>query len=291
MAIRLSDHYRRKFGCKVYKLSIDAGFTCPNRDGTLGTGGCIFCDGSGAFAGRGDSVAQQLEKARERVSFKGGERFIAYFQAFTNTYGPLPYLEKCYREALAPEDVVGLSLGTRPDCLEPPVVQLLARLNREKPVSVELGLQTVKPESVRYIRRGYENDVYFDAVKRLKEAGLDVVTHIILGLPGETREDFCRTTQAAIDAGSDGVKFHLLHVLRGTALAEAYERGEFRCMELEEYADALEACIALLPARMVVHRITGDGAKRDLIAPLWSGDKKRVLQYLNTRLDPYFVRK
>lgn len=286
MAVRLSAYYREKFGCKVYKLGLDAGFTCPNRDGTLGTGGCIFCgnDGGSAFAARGECIAQQLQYAKEKVAFKGGERFIAYFQSFTNTYGPVGVLEDIYRQAMNEEDVAGLSIGTRPDCLPENVVSLLAQLNTEKPVTVELGLQTVHPESIRYIRRGYENDVYFDAVQRLKNAGIEVVTHIILGLPGETVEMMVETTRAAVKAGSDGVKFHLLHVLKNTDLEMEYLAGKFRCMELPEYAHVLDCCLAVLSPEMVVHRLTGDGAKKDLIAPLWSGDKKRVLQYLNTHL-------
>ena len=286
MPIRLTDYYRRIYGCKVYKLGIDAGFTCPNRDGTLGAGGCIFCgaDGGSAFTGKGGSIRQQLAAAREKVAFKGGEKFIVYFQSFTNTYGQPEYLEKCYREAIEDEDIVGLAIGTRPDCLGEPVVQLLKQINAVKPVTVELGLQTVHEESIRYIRRGYDNSVYFDAVKRLKAAGIEVVTHIILGLPGETEEMLVRTAQAAVAAGTVGVKFHLLHVLKGTDLARDYLEGKFRCLELEEYARILDACLAVLPESTVVHRITGDGAKKDLIAPMWSADKKRVLQYLNTHL-------
>ena len=286
MPVRLSDYYRKKYGCKVYKLSIDAGFTCPNRDGTVGTGGCIFCgpDGGSAFDAKGSSIACQLEQARQRVAFKGGEKFIAYFQSFTNTYGPIDYLESCYWQAIAGEDVVGLAIGTRPDCLAEPVVELLTEINREKPVTVELGLQTIHPESVAYIRRGYENAVYDDAVCRLKRAGIEVVTHIILGLPGETPEMMVQTTQAAVAAGSDGVKFHLLHILKDTDLAKDYLEGKFRCLELPEYAEILDACLGVLPAETVVHRLTGDGAKKDLIAPLWSADKKRVLQYLNDHL-------
>ena len=284
MAIRLSNHYRRKFGCKVYKLGIDAGFTCPNRDGTLGTGGCIFCgaEGGGAFAGRGGTVWEQLRQARERVAFKGGEKFIAYFQSFTNTYAPVEQLRRLYEEALEAPDVVGLAIGTRPDCLPEEVVSLLGSL--KKPVSVELGLQTIHPESVCYIRRGYENQVYYDAVRRLKAAGVEVVTHIILGLPGETEEMMVETTRSAVAAGTDGVKFHLLHVLRDTELAGDYLAGRFSCLEMAEYARILDACLEVLPEDTVVHRITGDGAKKDLIAPLWSADKKRVLHYLNTHL-------
>ena len=283
----LNQHYQEKFGCKVYKLAIDAGFTCPNRDGTLGTGGCIFCSasGGGEFAESGDSVTAQLERAKRRVAAKNRDgKYIAYFQSFSNTYGPLERLGRLYREAMAADDIVGLAIGTRPDCLGPGVVELLGTLNRIKPVSVELGLQTVHEDSVRYIRRGYVNQAYFDAVRRLKEAGVEVVTHIILGLPGETAEMAAKTTRQAVAAGTDGVKFHLLHVLRGTDLERDYRAGKFRCLELEEYAAWLKACLAVLPPETVVHRITGDGAKRDLIAPLWSADKKRVLNYLNRYL-------
>ena len=276
----LNQHYREKFGCKVYKLSIDAGFTCPNRDGTLGTGGCIFCSayGGGEFAEHGNSITEQLEQAKARVEAKNnGGKYIAYFQSFTNTYGPVAHLEKLYREAMAAPEIVGLAIGTRPDCLPDEVLELLARLNREKPISVELGLQTVHEVSVRYIRRGYVNQIYFDTVRRLKEAGIEVVTHIILGLPGETPEMAAETTQMAVAAGTDGVKFHLLHVLRGTELEADFRAGKFRCLELEEYGQWLQACLAEVPPLITVHRITGDGAKRDLIAPLWSADKKQVL--------------
>ena len=276
-----NDHCKERFGCKVYKLSLDAGFTCPNRDGILGTGGCIFCTGSGEFAEQGD-LASQLQRAKSRVQQKIKDgKYIAYFQAFTNTYAPVEHLRQLYEAAMAPEDVVGISIGTRPDCLGEEVTELLAQLNRKKPVYVELGLQTVRDESVRYIRRGYENGVYFDAVRRLRQAGIHVVTHIIIGLPGETPEMAVETTRQAVAAGTDGVKFHLLHVLRGTDLEKDYVAGKFRCLELSEYADILKRCLAVLPPETVVHRITGDGAKKDLIAPLWSADKKRVLNYLN----------
>ena len=281
----LNQHYQETFGCKVYKLAIDAGFNCPNRDGTIGYGGCIFCsgEGSGEFAEKGCSVTAQLQQAKRRVSAKIKDgKYIAYFQAFTNTYAPVEHLRKLYEEAIGQEDVVGLAIGTRPDCLNDEVVELLAQINEIKPVSVELGLQTVHPDSIQYIRRGYENHVYFDAVRRLGEAGIEVVTHIILGLPGETPEMAVQTTKAAVAAGTDGVKFHLLHVLQGTDLAKDYAAGKFECLTLEEYGSWLKQCIAALPAHITVHRITGDGAKRDLIAPLWSADKKRVLNYLNS---------
>ena len=284
----LNEYYRQRFGCKVYKLSLDAGMSCPNRDGTLGTGGCIFCSGfgSGEFAEGGpEPIAVQLERAKGRVSAKIRDgKYIAYFQSFTNTYAPVDTLRRLYFEAVAPEYVVGLAIGTRPDCLGADVIGLLKEVNAVKPVSVELGLQTVHEDTARYIRRGYPTEMYYDAVKRLKAAGLEVVTHIILGLPGETPEMAVQTTRCAVEAGTDGVKFHLLHVLAHTDLAEEYARGKLEVLTLEEYAAWLKACIGVLPPETVVHRITGDGAKRDLIAPLWSGDKKRVLNYLHKAL-------
>ena len=283
----LSEYYKEKFGCKVYKLSLDGGFTCPNRDGTLGYRGCIFCTGSAEFAEGGpDPIALQLERAKLRVNRKNKDgKYMAYFQAFTNTYAPVEHLRKLYYEAIAPADIVGLSIGTRPDCLGEDVLTLLTEINAIKPVSVELGLQTIHEETARYIRRGYEAEVYFDAVRRLKAAGIEVVTHIILGLPGETEEMMMQTTKAAVAAGTDGVKFHLLHILKNTDLVKDYEAGKFRCLTLEEYGEILKQCIAVLPEHIVIHRITGDGAKRDLIAPLWSGDKKRVLNYLHRILE------
>ena len=277
------------FGCKVYKLSLDGGFTCPNRDGTLDTRGCLFCSGqgSGDFAAKGcKSIARQLEKAKEKVSAKNKNgKYMAYFQAFTNTYASVAYLKKLYEEALSPDEIVGLSVGTRPDCLPSEVISLLSDINRQKPVMVELGFQTAREDTARYIRRGYKNSVYLNAVAQLRKAGIHVVTHIILGLPGETLEDAVATTRYAVAAGTHGIKFHLLHVLKGTDLAQEYAAGKFQCLSLEEYARWLKACISLLPPETVVHRITGDGAKRDLIAPLWSADKKRVLNYLNQNLN------
>ena len=282
------DYCREVFGSKVYKLAIDGGFTCPNRDGTVGIGGCIFCSayGGGEFAEAGcGSVALQLERAKMRVASKNKSgKYMAYFQSFTGTYAPVARLRQLYLEAIAPEDIVGISIGTRPDCLSREVVELLGEVNRVKPVMVELGLQTIHPDSVRYIRRGYENDVYTDAVKRLKAENIHVVTHIIIGLPGETAQMAAQTTRFAVAAGTDGVKFHLLHVLKNTDLEQDYLAGEFQCLSLEEYAHWLKVCLKEVPEQVVVHRITGDGAKRDLVAPLWSADKKRVLNYLNQTL-------
>lgn len=285
----LSQHYRETFGCKVYKLALDGGFTCPNRDGTLGTGGCIFCSGAGSgdFAVGGNSIPCQIQQAKQKVAFKNKSgKYIAYFQSFTNTYGPVDKLESLYRQAMAPEEIVGLAIGTRPDCLPEETVALLQKLNAIKPISVELGLQTIHEDSARYIRRGYPTKVYFDAVHRLKQAGLEVVTHIILGLPGETMEQMVQTTKAVVAAGTDGIKFQLLHVLEGTDLALDYRAGKFECLSMERYAQILKACLAQVPDSVVIHRITGDGAKKDLIAPLWSADKKKVLAYLNAQLSP-----
>ena len=284
----LNEHYREKFGCKVYKLSLDAGMTCPNRDGTLEHRGCIFCSayGGGEFAEAGIAIPQQLNNAKRRVERKNKNgKYIAYFQSFTNTYAPVDHLRRLFTAAMAPEDIVGLAIGTRPDCLGNDVISLLTELNQIKPISVELGLQTIHEPTVQYIRRGYPTDVFDDAVKRLKQAGLEVVTHIILGLPGEDAAMAAQTTAHAVAAGTDGIKFHLLHVLKNTDLAQDYLAGHFRCLELEEYAQWLKACLAQLPPHVVVHRITGDGAKRDLIAPAWTADKKRVLNYLNRALN------
>lgn len=283
----LNEHLKEKYGFKVYKLALDAGFTCPNRDGTVGERGCIFCSecGSGEFAEKGGDILSQLEKAKKRVEGKNKNgKYIAYFQSFTNTYAPVDRLESLFSAAISPDFIVGLSVATRPDCLSDEIVELLKRLNLKKPVTVELGLQTVNESTVSYIRRGYENTVYFDAVKRLKSAGIEVVTHIIIGLPNETEKDAVKTTESAVSAGTDGVKFHLLYVLKNTDLAVDYALGKFKCLTLLEYAKILKACISVLPQSITVHRITGDGAKKDLIAPIWSADKKRVLNFLNNYL-------
>ena len=282
-----NDYYKQKFGSKVYKLSLDGGFTCPNRDGTVGTGGCIFCSelGSGEFAEKGNNITEQLENAKLRVEKKNKSgKYIAYFQSFTGTYAPVEKLKRVYYEAIKPDYIVGISIGTRPDCLGDDVISLLKEINKIKPVSIELGLQTTNDKSVEYIRRGYKTQVYFDAVKRLKSAGIDVVTHIIIGLPNETADDAVKTTLDAVSAGTNGVKFHLLHVLKNTDLEREYLNGKFECLTLENYAEILKKCISVLPPDIVVHRITGDGAKRNLIAPLWSADKKTVLNFLRNYL-------
>ena len=280
---RLNDNLKAEYGCKVYKLSLSSGCSCPNRDRVNGKRGCIFCDGAGAFAEAGP-IPEQLEKAKQRVAakLKGREvKYIAYFQSFTNTYGPIERLEPLYREAMAPEDVVILSIATRPDCLSPAMLDLLERLNEVKPVWVELGLQTIHDKSAEYIRREYQLSVFDSAVQELKKRGITVIVHQILGLPGETKEMMAETSRYIGHSGADGIKLHLLHVLRGTDLASDWGKGLVPTMELEEYIEALELCVESLPQSLVIHRLTGDGAKKDLLAPLWSGDKKRVLNAIN----------
>lgn len=281
----LNRYLKDTFGEKVYKIAIDGGFTCPNRDGTLDTRGCIFCSGtgSGEFAGkRTDSVTSQIEKGKERLrgKIKNG-KYIAYFQAFTNTYAPIPRLRAAFEEAIQHPDIVVLSIATRPDCLPEEVVLLLQELNQKKPVWVELGLQTIHEKSAEYIRRGYGLPVYDDAVKKLKKIGVQVIVHVILGLPGESEEDMKATVSYVGKSGADGIKLQLLHVIRGTDLEKDYRMGKFNTLEMDAYVRLVADCIALLPKNMVIHRMTGDGDKKTLIAPEWSRDKKRVLNALN----------
>lgn len=280
----LNEYYKQKYGKKVYRLAISGGMTCPNRDGTIGERGCIFCSagGSGEFASSaGLTVGEQLAEAKRRVRSKTRDNlYIAYFQPFTNTYAPVEKLRALYEAAIEPDDIVGLSIGTRPDCLPPEVIGLLREINRKKPVTVELGLQTIHESTAAYIRRGYPLSVYDEAVKALHQAGLEVVTHVILGLPGETEEMMLETV-AYVGQVTDGVKLQLLHVLEGTDLAADYLNGLFRTLTLEEYARILCRCIRILPNNVVIYRLTGDGDKKSLIAPRWSADKKRVLNYIN----------
>jgi len=278
--LTLSSYLLRRFGQKLYKLSLDGGMTCPNRDGTIGYGGCIFCrDGSGAFAQRQcENIHHQIEQAKGQVAAKNrSDKYIAYFQSYTNTYAPVEYLRELFCAVTEREDIAVLDIATRPDCLGDDVIALLSELNQTKPVWVELGLQTSNEDTAKLIGRGYQLAVYDDAVRRLHNAGIEVITHMIIGLPGESIEDMERTVRHITAAGSDGIKLQLLHVLRGTPLAQMYSEGKVKVMELEEYARTVAHLISLLPRGMVVHRITGDGARSELIAPLWSLDKKRVL--------------
>ena len=275
---------KRQFGQKIYKVSLDGGMSCPNRDGTVGTGGCTFCSqgGSGEFAVRRTGypdVWEQIEQAKTRVHRKisGEGKYIAYFQSYTNTYAPVDYLRTLFERAITHPDIVALSVGTRPDCLGDEVVALLKELNRQKPVWVELGLQTIHEKTAERIHRGYRLEVFEDAYRRLKEAGLTVVVHVILGLPGEMKEEMLETVDYLGKIPVDGIKLQLLHILKGSQMATEYEKNPFSLMELEEYLDLILTCVARLPQSVVIHRLSGDGAKALLIGPAWSANKKLVL--------------
>ena len=288
MPIPANEYFRQRFGCKVYKLALDGGMSCPNRDGTKGSRGCIFCSGAGSgdfAAARRGSVTEQIEAAKTRVADKlRSGKYVAYFQSFTNTYAPLPYLEALFSEAIAHPDVAALSVATRPDCLPEAVLELLARLDRLKPVMVELGLQTIHPATADFIRRGYPLSDYDRAAARLSALGLHTVVHVILGLPGENEQMMVQTVRYVGRSGAKGIKLQLLHVLEGTDLAELWRAGKVPVLSLEDYARLLGRCLDALPEDMVIHRLTGDGAKKDLLAPLWSGNKKAVLNYVNNYL-------
>lgn len=286
--LSFNKYLKDKFGQKVYKISLDGGFTCPNRDGKIDTRGCIFCSkgGSGDFAQNRDlSITEQIESGKKRVEkkIKSG-KYIAYFQAFTNTYAPVEILRAKYSEAINHPDIVALSIATRPDCLGDGVIELLDEMNKIKPVFVELGLQTIHSDSAKYIRRGYSLEVYNEAVKKLKNIGVNIVVHIILGLPNESENDMLETVKYVCESGANGIKLQLLHVIAGTDLAKDYEKGLFKTLEFDEYVELIAKCVAIIPKNIVIHRLTGDGAKKDLIAPLWSADKKRVLNAINKAL-------
>lgn len=283
----LNSYLKDRFGCKVYKIALDGGFTCPNRDGTVGTGGCIFCSkgGSGDFAeSREKSISEQIADGKKRVSKKIKDgKYIAYFQAFTNTYAPVERLRELYTEAISQPDIAALSIGTRPDCLGENVLALLDEMNKRVPVFVELGLQTIHEDTARYIRRGYDLSVYDKAVADLHKIGVNVVTHLIIGLPGESKEDMLRSVEYVCKM-TDGIKLQLLHILKGTDLETEYNSGKIKELTLEEYTDIIRDCVKIMPKSVVVHRLTGDGAKKDLIAPMWSADKKNVLNTINRAL-------
>lgn len=280
----LNAYLKNRFGRKIYKLTLDGGMTCPNRDGKVGYGGCIFCggNGSGSFCPSADlSITNQIEEGKKLLKNKikeGG--YIAYFQSHTNTYAAVPYLRKLFYEAVNHPDIVGLSIGTRPDCLEPEVLGLLEELAAVKPLWVELGLQTIHEDTARLINRCYPLETYDRAVYELKKTGAEVVTHVILGLPGEREEQMLETVRYSAGV-SDGIKLQLLHILRDTKLYDMYREKPFKIFSLEEYAELLCRCIEVIPKEVVIHRMTGDGDKRLLAEPVWSGNKKVVLNYIN----------
>ena len=281
----LNTALRERFGKKVYKISLSTPFSCPNRDGTLGVGGCIFCSAKGAGNFASDhtkSIAEQIQEGKERVQGKIREKnpgYIAYFQSFSSTYGPIDIQRKLFFEAIADPEVLVLSVATRPDCLGEEVLDLLEELRQIKPVWVELGLQTAKPETVETIGRGYPNYVFEEAVRALSQRGIEVIVHLILGLPGESHEDEIASLRFAASQPIDGIKFHLLHVLKNTRLAEM----DYTPLSLEEYVFRVTDLLRFVPSHIVIHRLTGDGDKKELIAPLWSGDKKRVLNAISRR--------
>ena len=284
----LNDYLKKRFGCKVYKLALNGGFTCPNRDGKLGTKGCIFCSegGSGEFAGNvGKSIAEQIEEGKQRLTAKIKDgKYIAYFQAYTNTYAPVDVLRELYMQAVCHPDIVAISIATRPDCLSEEVLELLKEVNKVKPVWVELGLQTIHEDTALYIRRGYSLKVYDNAVKELKSRGIEVITHVILGLPGESKEKMKETVSYVVKGGAGGIKLQLLHVLKNTDLEKEYNAGRIKVLTEDEYIDILKECVELIPDNVVIHRLTGDGDKRILVAPLWSGDKKHVINRIKNEI-------
>ena len=281
----LNEYLKKEYGIKVYKLALSTGATCPNRDGKVGTGGCIFCDGSGSFAGVG-SIKEQIEEAKLKVKdkVKAETKYIAYFQSFTNTYGDETYLESLFMEAITHPDILILSIATRPDSISENMYFILERLSKIKTVWIELGLQTIYEKTATYINRCFELSTYDTCIKRLKEIGIKVIVHQILGLPYEDKTMMIETSKYIGLSGADGIKLHLLHILKNTKLATIYEKEKFHILSLDEYIDILFECIKVLPKEVVIHRLTGDGDKRYLLAPLWSGDKKKVLNTINREL-------
>lgn len=278
---------KKTFGQKVYKIALDGGMTCPNRDGTLGFNGCIFCSngGSGDFAAPiRQSITEQIELGKQTVSKKIKDgKYIAYFQSYTNTYAPVNYLEQIFTQAISYPDIVALSIATRPDCLSPEIIALLKQLNHIKPVWVELGLQTIHDDTAKKIQRGYLLSCFEEAQKALKAAGLTVIVHVILGLPTETKPMMLETVRYLGNLGIDGIKLQLLHILKGTQLAVMYAQQPFPVFSMEEYIDLVLDCISILPPEIVIHRITGDGPKKLLTAPLWSANKRLVMNTMTRR--------
>lgn len=277
--------FKEKFKSKIIKIAVDGGFTCPNRDGTLDSSGCIFCSekGSGDFSGnRADSITKQFEYMKNKMSNKWSDgKYLIYFQAFTNTYAPIEELKRKYYEAISLKDVVGISIATRPDCINTEIAELLNEINKTKYVLVELGFQTSNEKSVQLINRRYENIVFDNAVKILKSYNIDVISHIIIGIPHENKTDIINSVKYVSDRNINGIKLQLLHVLRNTKLEIMYKENPFKIFSLEEYADLIVSCIEIIPKNIVIHRITGDGSKDLLIAPLWSLNKKNVLNTIN----------
>ena len=286
---RLSDELKRRFGEKVYKISLTSGCTCPNRDGTLSTRGCLFCSqqGSGDFSPPFVSIKEQIELAKTKIEEKTNARkFIGYFQSYTNTYGDQERLKELFSETVSVPEICALSIGTRPDCLEDGMISFLSELNRIKPVWIELGLQTINEDTAEKMNRCYKLDTFKEAYRRLKCAGLEVIVHVILGLPGETEDDMLATARflSELDPVLDGIKIHMLQILKGTELAKMFETEPFHVLSLEEYTDLVIKILKILDSRTIIHRFTGDGPKKLLIEPQWCWDKKKVLNYMNAMI-------
>ena len=285
----LNSFFKYKFGQKVIKLSLDGGFTCPNRDGKISRTGCIFCSakGSGDFAAkRTQSISEQIESQKELLSKKWPKAlYIAYFQAFTNTYAPVEVLESKYREAISQKDVVGLDIATRPDCIDENIVNLLKEISKETYVCVELGLQTSNEKTAEIINRGYKNIVFENTVKLLNSAGIDTVCHIILNLPGENYLDMLNSVNFACSCGIKGIKLQMLNILKGTPLENMYLKEPFKLFTLEEYTDVVTDLIEFIPKNVVIHRLTGDGPKDILIEPKWILNKRLVLNTITKKLN------
>ncbi|MCR5595118.1 MAG: TIGR01212 family radical SAM protein [Lachnospiraceae bacterium] len=290
MIRKIGDVLKEKYGCKVYKIALNGGFTCPNRDGTCGSRGCIFCSegGSGEFAqDPALSIHEQIESGKKLIEPKlNGQKckYIAYFQAYTGTYAPVDKLRKLYAEAISHPDIEILSIATRPDCLDDDVLGLLEEMNRIKPVWIELGLQTIHEKTADYIRRGYPLNVYDCATEELTKRGIEVITHVIIGLPGETKEDILKTVNHVCKSGAHGIKLQLLHILKDTDISREYEEGRIKVLTEDEYIDILSDCLKIIPESVIIHRLTGDGDKRLLLAPMWSADKKHVLNRINNEV-------
>ena len=276
-----------RFGCRVQKISLDAGLTCPNRDGTLGLGGCIYCNarGSGTGAATLMSITAQLEKGKPalRRRYKA-QKFIAYFQSFSNTYAPPEKLHRLYEEALAVPDIVGLAVGTRPDCMSDAILDLLASINRETFVSIEYGLQSIHDRTLKFINRGHTFSTFKDTAEKTRKRSIEVCVHVILGLPGESIDDMLETATALAGMDIQAVKIHLLYVVRDTVLHRLYESGNYRCLEREEYVETVARFLSLLPPHVVIHRLTGDPHPAELVAPLWALEKHANLQAIRDAL-------
>jgi hypothetical protein len=285
----LSSYLRGLFGCRVQKITVDAGLTCPNRDGTVATGGCIYCNARGSGTGahaRGQSITAQLQAGKAAMARRyRARRYIAYFQAFSNTYAPVERLKALYDEALAVEGVVGLAIGTRPDCVSQPVLALLAEYARRHLIWVEYGLQSARDATLVRIRRGHDAACFRQAVEATRSRGILVCAHVILGLPGEAREDMRFTARTLAECGVDGVKIHSLYVVKGTPLEAQFQAGEYRCLERPEYVDLVVDVLERLPARVVVQRLTGDPHPGELAAPEWCRDKAGILADIRTALE------